>query len=42
MAKIDVPGQGAVKDVDLGDVVDFVKTGAKILKDLLKKPADKK
>lgn len=38
--KLNTPG--AIKDVNLGDVVDIVKIGTKILKDLLKKGDDKK
>lgn len=42
MSKVKHNGKGAVKDVNLSDVLDLIRTGSKILKDLLKPSDDKK
>ena len=42
MAKVKPNSYGAIKDVNPSDVLDFIRTGAKIIKDLLKPSDDKK
>ena len=42
MSKVKLNSNGAVNDVNPSDVLDLIRTGAKILKDLLKPSDDKK